>query len=674
MVRLIKGLALFLCFWAQTQALAGLPEPVATYFQSRQLAAQNHTLERLAENSGGIYSQLIRLERNVGPLDQEAFDWVFEKLAARRDTSDFQMVPLLRMVYQYWDSPLLTEDLKTQLRSTILNFKYWIDESGTDPMVYWSENHEVLFHSAGYLAGQLYPTEIFSNSGLTGLELQQKSAALLQKWMWLRAKTGFAEWHSNNYYEEDIGPLLNIIDFAQDETLVHNARNLVDLLLLDIALYSHGGVFGGSHGRTFESKLINPDSGEATRATAHLVFAQGNFNRTGGVSFSPLAVTKNYLPNPAVLLMGRQDWWSPAVPKVWNDLSQMGFTPAEADQLGLTTDPEDLASTVHWWAAGGYALPETVNSTFTAAETYGLFAEGDFFPIFAVARPLWRLGIADELMRYFPPLNAFAQAVSLGKTNTYAHHKPVGMLSVAQDKSKGNPSFQNQAWGAVMDGNIQILTTHPLFDFDSGANPNYFTGAASFPRIAQHEDIALILYNPRIKLFNWLAPTSRITHAYFPTERFDEIVGDETATSNWFFARKGDGYVALYSANPAAINTEGRFAQQEIVAPGSNNLWICELGWKEEDGSFQQFIQRIRGQHLEYEPKDNHRVQYHSDQGVLSFSWDGDFSVNQQVTPLDNYPRYSNPFVQVDWGEMNMSLSIDGVSGEITFQFDQDSY
>lgn len=672
MVRFAKGVALICCCWVSSAANAGLPEPVESYFQSRKLIAQDHTLARLAERPGYIYSQLVRLERNAGPLDIDAFNSVFEKLAARRDTSDFQMVPLIRMVYQYWDSPLLTEELKAQITSTILNFKYWIDEPGTDPMVYWSENHEVLFHTAGYLAGQRFPNEIFANSGLTGVELQQKSKALLEKWMWLRAKTGFAEWHSNNYYEEDIGPLLNIVDFAEDEILVHNARNLVDLLLLDIALYSHGGVFGGSHGRTFESKLINPDSGEATRATANLVFGQGNFNRTGGVSFSPLAVTTDYVPNPAVLLIGRQDWWSESVPRVWNDRSQMGFAPDEADELGLTTDPDDLASTVHWWAAGGYAQPEIVNSTFQAAETYGLFDEGDFFPIFAIARPLWKLGIADELMEYFPPLNAFAEAVSLGKTNTYVHHKPVGMLSVAQDKSKGNPSFQNQTWGAVMDGNINILTTHPLFDFDNGGNPNYFTGAASLPRIAQHEDIALIIYNPRIKLFHWLAPTSRITHAYFPTERFDEIVGDELETSNWFFARKGDGYVALYSANPASINEEGRFAQQEIVAPGSNNLWIFELGWKDEDGTFQQFIQRIRGQQLVYDAEDGHQVQYHSDQGLLSFSWDGDFTVDAQTMSLSEYPRYSNPFMNVDWGQMNMSLSIDGVASDITFLFDQE--
>ncbi len=42
--------------------------------------------------------------------------------------------------------------------------KYWPDEPGADAMTYWTESHYLLFSAAGYLAGQLYPEMVFTNS------------------------------------------------------------------------------------------------------------------------------------------------------------------------------------------------------------------------------------------------------------------------------------------------------------------------------------------------------------------------------------------------------------------------------------------------------------------------------------------------------------------------------
>ena len=56
----------------------------------------------------------------------------------------------------------------SRARQTALNFKYFPDEPGIDSLCTWTENHYILFTSAAYLAGQLYPDEVFTNSGETG--------------------------------------------------------------------------------------------------------------------------------------------------------------------------------------------------------------------------------------------------------------------------------------------------------------------------------------------------------------------------------------------------------------------------------------------------------------------------------------------------------------------------
>ena len=66
-------------------------------------------------------------------------------------------------------------------RQAILNFKYWMDEPGHDSMCYWSENHQILFAACEYLAGQLYPNEIFSNDGRKGKEKQERARIRIER-------------------------------------------------------------------------------------------------------------------------------------------------------------------------------------------------------------------------------------------------------------------------------------------------------------------------------------------------------------------------------------------------------------------------------------------------------------------------------------------------------------
>src|SRR5262245_57003200 len=164
------------------------------------------------------------------------------------------------------------------------------------------------------------------------------------------------------------------------------------------------------------------------------------------------------------------------------------------------------------------------------------------------------------------------------------------MLSSALDYRPGAFGEQYHAWQATLDERAVVFTTHPRNLPERGTewpdSDSYWTGTGSMPRSAQDENVAIHLYapsfasqsGPPLDHFQSLAQT----HAYLPTEHFDEVV----RAGRWTFARKGDGYVALYSWREPQWRaplpdefTNGLTRDFDLVAPGGpDNVWIVEVG------------------------------------------------------------------------------------------------
>ena len=116
---------------------------------------------------------MIGGERAHEGVIQAALDFI----DSRNDCADFVLHSILRLLYQFDPEQAGTmlevahppsRKLLSRAKYTTLDFKYFPDEPGIDSMCTWTENHYILFTSAGYLAGQLYPDIIFTNSGETG--------------------------------------------------------------------------------------------------------------------------------------------------------------------------------------------------------------------------------------------------------------------------------------------------------------------------------------------------------------------------------------------------------------------------------------------------------------------------------------------------------------------------
>jgi hypothetical protein len=189
------------------------------------------------------------------------------------------------------------------------------------------------------------------------------------------------------------------------------------------------------------------------------------------------------------------------------------------------------------------------------------------------------------------------------------------------------------------------------------------------PRNAQYRNVLISIYN----IDRHVAPGGLetrpygFTHAYFPKWAFDEVVEvPSRAGGGWTFGRCADGYVGLYSHLPYQWTSAGQEAGQEIVAPGLKNIWICQVGRKATDGSFQSFIQKVSQAAVEVKGL---QVTYHAPgTGELRFGWTGPLTVDGKVITLHNYPRWDNPYAHVDFGSERFHIEFKGKSLDLDFQ------
>ncbi|MBT4139747.1 MAG: hypothetical protein HOE48_17645, partial [Candidatus Latescibacteria bacterium] len=294
----------------------------------------------------GFLSQLCRLELSQGPIDEDCIRAALEHINNRKDCADFSFVGLMRLCYQYPQHSLLSPQLLEEIHSTILNFKYWVDEPGHDLMFFWTENHQILFNTAEYLAGQLFPTKTFPNANLTGAQHMEKARVKILNWINLRARIGFSEWDSNCYYDEHMAPLINLADFAADPTIANAASKLLDVMFFDIAVDSFNGVFATSHGRTYPRHLLK-EEGDALTTTQKIAFDKGTFTSANSMTAVSLATSYRYRVPEIIQQVANH------TPEEITNLERHSFDVENAEALGI--HPNDPITAMPMWAAGMFA-------------------------------------------------------------------------------------------------------------------------------------------------------------------------------------------------------------------------------------------------------------------------------------------------------------------------------
>ncbi|MFM0260263.1 PLAT/LH2 domain-containing protein [Paraburkholderia sediminicola] len=621
------------------------------------------------------------------PVVPATFQESLEEVYTQQDTADFHANYLLRLLYLYGDTPrhLRTADntwrtvgrlgrdinfpghAEALVRTNLLEFKYWMDEpfyaddddgrllrkwranratqikfarpnnkdfTPEDPendtyrteMTFWSENHQVLFATAEYLAGQLWPQTIFRvgnsfrkegpdktrSTDLLGSQRMDRARPRLLRWLNDRMRFGFSEWNSPGYYDEDFTALFNLADFCLDREIRIRSCIVIDLLIFDLARFTHRGSFGVSAGRCyFESKNCGYEQSVGDLIEVLFGARAGVITERSSTCAGSFVSSTGYQV-PDVLIAVAQDREATFV-----DRSRVSINMDEAPKYGVGYDTDE--DVWFWWSRNGYFAPQVIKASLDMAVKFHLMKTSPFTDVFPQLLQIAALGtdiehlhitahasnpssIDSTLLVSLAGLGSIiTEGAVLSRANLYTYRSPAAMLSSVQNFHAGQVAFQVQTCQATLSLDAAVWTTYPaagdlLKISGKHDGPNWWTGSSTTPRVVQMKNAAIIAYKPtdlQLILFG------HRTHAWFPKAAFDKgTVIQRTSNANtedglWTFGQVGDGYVGLFSAHRPDWTTTGPWTDNELIAEGARNVFILQIGSKSDFGSFSEFVDAV---------------------------------------------------------------------------------
>ena len=612
-------------------------EPRGDY-ESRRRAYLEHS----AATGTGLYSLIARLELGRGPLDDKPLVSALATLKERRDGADFLANGLIR-IYRH-PSKLVTAARRAEIKAALLGMKYWVDEpGGKDLLSMWSENHQINYHAAQYLAGELFPGETFGNNGKKGRWHQDTGKRRVLRWIDVKARTGFTEWDSNNCYINTSAALMNLAELARDPEVARRAAMILDVMFLDIAVDSFRGGYGTSHGRTYPRAITAGGATEDTTGLQRIAWGMGAIGKPDNPAAVYLAASKRYRVARTIEALAQH------LPDELTNRERQSLRVADAGKLGLDFDDQEDWFLVH--AGGKLASLENVERSLRVTDKMNVYRYGLVMKPYVVAV----LGTYRELARQGKPIPDLDNS-SLERVDKITFRTPDYQLSTAQDYRKGSPGSQQHVWQATLGPSTLVFTMNP------GGSSKYWQGR--LPRNGQHRNVLVAIYDvpadrpPGPKtIFPPDAkgdavpspgpseePLDPRTIAVFRRDAFDEVTQDK----GWTFGRKGKGYVALWSRAPVTWSKDGVLGGEGLVAPGRKNVWVCQMGREKVDGPFAAWTRRIAAAAIE---STDASVKYQAPgAGEVTFAWTGPLRVAGREIPLGDYPRFDNPFVKAPYG------------------------
>ena len=596
------------------------------------------------------------------PFDTAQLADSFLFVKKRYDCSDFLVNSMLRAMYAYGDKLDKYEPgLHAKMKELLLGFKYHWDQPGNDSLCTWSENHQILFAGAEYLAGNLYPNEIFYNSGRKGSYHKARGKKRILNWCKRRMKWGFTEWYSNNYYLEDLAAMSNIEEFATDADVKHAMTQALHLIFFDMATQSLNGSFVSTGGRMYEDNKKSAKHGSQMNSVIAKAFDMDvidsalPFNEE--LTLISVGMDANFLLNksynvPAVLKKIAKD----SKPRIIKQSNSMDIDEGVAngvygygnmrylyrlvtEQLaskGKTvllqppTQDEQLAAQ---WEMEAWTNHQVFAHSMAGLAKNNMMCSQFFAPLkplnLTVLKPFY--GVIAKM------LNPITNGKATQRANTYTYRTPHYLMATAQKYLPGGYTDQQHIWHVTLSHDVCVFATHPSGELqEKGAlskSPGYWVGNGRNPHAMQHENKILAIYHLPNKKAPFESGLHNFTHAYFPVEKFDEVVMDETIA----FGKLGETFVALASATPYVLS-----GNDELKQYGKKQFWACECGSATEE-TFDAFVKRIRKRKTYFT---GNVLQW----GELLLNYKENFYVNGQIQP-EQYKRYDSAYCIAERGE-----------------------
>ena len=611
-------------------------------------------------------------------LVSENLAGAIERIDVREDCADFTANAMIRFYLE--NEHRLAEANKKEIKDCLTGFKYWMDQydGRDDSMCHWSENHQILFAVTEYLVGNEWPDVTFAdgNKGRSHVEFAKER---INAWMEQRFYYGFNEYYSNNYYQEDIAPMANFIQFAakEDQDMVDRMKIIMDIIWLDIATQSYkytdaaGNIqyaFMSASGRMYMDNKASDDTGNRLRPYINLVLENGDdykeMTRNFFVCFRRMYETK---------VDGKPIYEVPAVIKeILNDNAKVqvvkssnGITLKELVEDGFVG--ERVGQMMMQMGMEAFSNAEVIDNSIRYLNENKLFAN-EFLNDFKLVN-LWPLTITKSLGAISNVLNPSTNGKAIQRANVYTYQTPYYSMSTTQEHFAGDYADQHHISLSTISGDISIYNSQPMRDH---TRSQYWVGYGRLPYAVQDENVNIAIYTIPQKTGMLEPHVVGYTHAYFPVGLFDEV-NLEYLSKGYIFGRKGDTYVMMCAKSDGeatllfkndmegvtkeelaedrddiktsvreVIEASGDLRYDLILKGGEKHAWVTELSSVEQDASFEVFVKRCLANSYTFEDM---AVNYTSNAKHFDVKYNDYFKLNGEVVDTD-YARYENAYVE----------------------------
>lgn len=601
-----------------------------------------------------------------------------EYINGRYDCADFRCQLLFRLYKDCHND--LPQSVKDLIKKTFLDFKYNMDEKGEDSMCFWSENHQLLFAVSEYLAGQEWEDDIFTNSGMTGKEHQEKALKIINYWMEQKFNYGFYEWYSNNYYAEDIAPMSNYIQYSKNTHSVERMKIIFDLLWFDVATHSVNNTFVPVSSRMYGDNKSSDMYGNRIKSAMQTVWGKADTSSlvnkkslieqqiTDGAM--DVATTVKLVGVDAQMIqnfisMYQKGYYS--VPEVIKEIAldkeptvikaSSGLNPNELKEEGLIGD--SCNQIMAQMGSETFTNHEVIENTLHYLNKTKMFRNMFVNPFRFINIKLLRLmKIPQYLSKKY---NLMTNGIALGRGNVYCYRTKDYTLTTAMANGVDMCGAQGHIWTANIAPDLAVYTTHPARDDDSkekhGASPGYWVGNGRQPMSVQDENINITIYKMPNKKRLLEFHISNITHAYMPKEKFDILEVED----NYVFAKRDNVLLAMITNGKPKYRQYDSYAASLLVQHdrlvekiedlrlgeefdlvmegGEFHTYVTELSNAEKE-NYEVFKDRIRKNQIVSE---NGSVRYFSSGKEFFVSYDKKFSINGDEQQME-YKRFDSKY------------------------------
>lgn len=401
---------------------------------------RKHHLENMREKNAKSDNAESRLdvtliniyENRFGADDLDRIRYALPGIDNREDCADFKLSSLLRVMLEAGDK--IPEDLKSKIKKVILNFRYWMDEKGSDGMCFWSENHALGFYGCQLMAGKLYPDDKFSRSGRTGKQQYEVANSRCREWLDSIENTKFEEFLSPGYMNVTFSALLVLVDYAMED-VSKRAWKVLDMLLEMVCMHFFDGSMIAPNGRIY-GNVIKPFKQDMQSTIS---FFNKDIPVFSGGKIAPYLISKYEVPSDLVKIMN-----SP-VNKVYNT-GNAQVSICKTDNYILTSVASERSDDFKGGWSGDEVRKENPYET------------GNFS------------------FMYVKALNEKYHGTTLFQPGVYG--------------------YQQHMWSAALSNECVVLVNHPgATNQTSTMRPGYWYGNGLFPALRQWDNTLLGIYS-----------------------------------------------------------------------------------------------------------------------------------------------------------------------------------